>query len=369
MNNILSFKLFESFERGKYYNIIITPELEKYVKKYYWHKNMLQLIGKTLRGEYVVKSSIGGLSGYYGGIGEEYGPVFMTSQGYIPASCVIVDDGSKFHKPRKIEKRDIDPYDEEDWGWEWVKEGKDEPLPFYEGDRVIVTKKKSKYYNQTGIITYLDYVDSSNPMSSSAEVTLDYTISGCSKTVPIRLWDLEKIDSVRKITLEDPYGEEDWNDTYESKVNEIFDTEKTYPYEFYKKRSWMKPFVDHIYRFKSKDDVTYYVTVSYNSDLGRASVKFTDEANYTGIMNKVKDKYVNLENFDAINVLNTVFKICKDYYVKNSDKIKEVTTNTLDPKRLNIYKYLFGKYFPKWKMSSYKDNHGEFVIECRPIKK
>jgi len=379
----------------------------------------------------------------------------------------------------KLKNKEIDPYDEEDWGWketEGLKKYKDfaklnekeEPLPFYEGDRVIVTKKKSKYYNQTGTITYLDYVDSSNPMSSSAEVTLDYTISGCSKTVPIRLWDLEKIDPVRKITKEDPYGEEDWGDTYESflikdkehplvnrkkivaelndmlsgklvkfyttlgqkrelikkvtcsgffnkdfeyyfhtsnkmgdyyivdanrpitilpdpiitaddpygeedwnesKINEIFDTEKTYPYALFTKRSWMKPFVDHVYKFTSKDNVTYYVTLSLNTDLGRASVKFTDEANYKGIMNKIKDKYVNLENFDAINVLNTVFKISKDYYNQNKDKIKEVTTNTLDPKRLNIYKYLFGKYFPDWKMSSYTDNRGEFVIECKPVKK
>lgn len=173
-----------------------------------------------------------------------------------------------------------------------------------------------------------------------------------------------KVNGERKFNKTDPYGEKIWENR---KLNEIFDSNVTYEYKFVKSRK-MTQFTDLIYTFTSKDNVEYFVTVSYNEDFQSMSVKFTDKDNFKGLINKVKDKYVNLENFDAINVLNTVVKICKDFYDKNMDKIKMFTTSTLDDKRLRVYKYILRKYFKGWDVDSYVNTRGEIIIEAEPPK-
>ncbi len=185
------------------------------------------------------------------------------------------------------------------------------------------------------------------------------------KTYKIEGEEIEvKVNGERKFNKEDPYGEEVWEN---KRLNEIFDSNVTYEYKFVKSRK-MVQFTDLVYTFTSKDNVEYFVTVSYNKDFHSMSVKFTDKANFKGLMNKVKDKYVDLENFDAINVLNTVVKICKDFYDKNMDKVKMFTTSTLDEKRLRVYKYILRKYFKGWEVDSYVDPRGDIVIEAEPPK-
>jgi hypothetical protein len=279
---------------------------------------------------------------------ESNGKIYIVDEQY--KTYELDEDIEVKVKGKRVFTKD-DPYGEEIW------EGLNN-FPFMVGDRVTIRKKKSKNYNRTGTIIYLEYIDLSNILSNIAEIRLDFD----DKIILTNLQNLDKMVSKVKITPEDPYGEEIW----ESKVNELFETENTYPYQFVTKRKWMKPFVEHVYKFKSRDNITYYVTLSLNTDWGRASIKFTDEYNYKGIMNKIKDRYANLETHDAINVLNTVFKIGKDYYEKFKDQIKEVTTNTMDTKRLNIYKHIFSKYFKGWKMNSYTDKRGEFVLEFKP---
>jgi len=173
-----------------------------------------------------------------------------------------------------------------------------------------------------------------------------------------------KIKKIKNLDL-DPYCEEDWGYVQENKINELFETKNVYDFKLIKKRD-MFPFVDYIYTFTSRDNIEYYVTLSHNKDNDSMSVKFTDKKNFIGIRNKIKDKYVNMNNFDAINVLNTVVKICKDFYDENSDIIKKFTTSTLDEKRLRVYKYILKKYFKDWEVDSYIDPRGDIVIECKP---
>jgi hypothetical protein len=84
-------------------------------------------------------------------------------------------------------------------------------LPFKEGDRIIVTKKKSKNYKRTGTITYCEIGNH----SVYIEVLLDYS----DEPIGISYMDIDKIESKRKITPEDPLGEEIWDDVYENIKN------------------------------------------------------------------------------------------------------------------------------------------------------
>jgi hypothetical protein len=154
------------------------------------------------------------------------------------------------------------------------------------------------------------------------------------------------------------------NQIVEGMLNEeLFETEKTYDYSFYKKRK-MRQFTDYIYTFTSRDNIEYYVTVTYNEWYKSMSVKFTDKKNFKGLLNRIRDRYENMDKHDAINVLNTVVKICKDFYDKSKEPIDSFTTNTYDEKRTKVYKYILSKYFKGWIVNSRKDDDGQIIIDC-----
>ena len=325
----------------------------------------------------------------------------------------FINSNKKF---KKIENSELDPYGEEDWGWEEIKENVEnneiiEFIPFEQREKIDSDFKWTKkienivYYTEDEYNGYRKYSSGLNKnrdyLKKMEELLIgnfvqfykfDYEngefkepIKFKVKLVSYNMLGIIHIVSDKYITglmderkpikitkkkrifrEDDPYGEEEW-DVNESKINEIFDTNTTYEYKYVKTRKMMQ-FTDVVFTFTSKDDVQYFVTVSYNEDHNSMSVKFTDKANFKGIRNKVKDKYVNMDNYDAINVLNTVVKICKDFYDKNKEIIKSFTTSTLDEKRLRIYKYILSKYFKGWEVSSYVDPRGDIVIECEPKK-
>jgi len=253
-----------------------------------------------------------------------------------------------------------DPYGEEVW------ESTNQHL-FDPGDIAVYTGNKKE--RKRDLVKIKGYLHNNKDGSESYNVVFiekpnDYGVFACN-TDYLKLSKKGNFNFI--INKIDPYGEEIWDDIDENKINELFDTEKTYNYKFVKTRTWMKPFIDDIYRFTSKDNITYYVTITYDPDNGEASVKFTDKDHYFKLT-RLKDRYVNIDKHDAINVLNTVFKICKDYYDENKDEIMMVKTNTRDEKRLNVYEYIMKKYFKNWKVDTYSDEtKGEYYIECSPV--
>jgi hypothetical protein len=158
-----------------------------------------------------------------------------------------------------------------------------------------------------------------------------------------------------------------------NKINELFETEKTYDYQFVKKHTWMDPYIDFIYKFRSKDNILYFVTVSFNKMDNYLGVKFTDERGFNGTLkyllkNGPFDKYYEMNKHDAINVLNTVVKICKDFVTEHTTlNIKGFKTWTFSQKRVDVYKYILAKYFKGWNVNSYMNNKKEYEIECKPI--
>lgn len=297
---------------------------------------------------------------------------------------IEVDDYLSGVKRKRIENPELDPYGEEDWGYE-IQENKNylykdlaiyiktqseydliskklEELGYNWGNRHILPTDKNYFSNYKNFVLHL------NPDNSLSYGNLEFY----QKAYP----ELEIIDAVnylgdkigKKIerTDIDPYGEEDWGyEIQENKLNELFETEQAYNYKFVKKRK-MTPFVDYIYTFTSRDNIEYYVTLSHNKDVNSMSVKFTDKDHFVGLRNRIKDKYVDMDKFDAINVLNTVVKICKDFYDENKNIIKSFTTSTTDEKRLRVYKYILRKYFKGWEVESYFDPKGGIVINCEP---
>lgn len=96
---------------------------------------------------------------------------------------------------------DVDPYGEEIW-----ESNKVDFVDLHEGDRVIVIKK-GKNYNRIGTITYFEKESWHGNIYYHIEITLDYDEKRIGNVQPI---DLIKLDTERRITEKDPYGEEAW---------------------------------------------------------------------------------------------------------------------------------------------------------------
>jgi hypothetical protein len=134
---------------------------------------------------------------------------------YSAKNCIIkLNQNIKIKEVERIYTPE-DPLGEEIWDDVYENENIEES-PFKEGDRVIVTKKKSRYYNRTGIITYLDLRPGEYILSALAEVTLDYG----GEVFNTELQNLNKLESDRIFTEQDPLGEDDWDDyIYENTLN------------------------------------------------------------------------------------------------------------------------------------------------------
>ena len=283
-------------------------------------------------------------------------------------------------KKKRLEMvKDIDPYGEEIW--ESYYRSINEKLLSEDFDIILIDNKEDcerimKYAKEEG---YKDWGISYDRLSKHREDGKFYLYLYKSLSIT---WSIDSADSEKHIWSVDEFLKEIdkdeiiWYDKgkfIKNKMNELFETEKTYDYQFVKKHTWMDPYIDFIYKFRSKDNILYFVTVSFNKMDNYLGVKFTDESGFTGTLkyllkNGPFDKYYEMNKHDAINVLNTVVKICKDFVTEHTNlDIKGFKTWTFSQKRANVYKYILAKYFKGWNISSYMNNKKEYEIECKPI--
>jgi hypothetical protein len=313
--------------------------------------------------------------------------IFITVKEFIENVSEHIEKRRLKMKETHLKYIDIDPYGEENWIDENANsKNKIIPLPSpYPSTNAI-----RKWYDDN----YDNIVDKTISFVTKQwdRRTQDYELDNLEKFIIdayfsegyLFLVDEEKriykikgkkieiiLNKEKVINKNDPYDEENWENEY--KINEIFESERTYNYEFVKKNTWMDPYIDFIYKFKSKDNILYFVTVSFNKMNNYLGVKFADEKGFTGTLkyllkNGPFDKYYDMDKHDAINVINTVVKICKDFALEHRElNIKGFKTWTFNQKRVNIYKYILGKYFKGWDINSYLNKEKEYVIECKPI--
>ena len=139
---------------------------------------------------------------------------------------------------------------------------------------------------------------------------------------------------------------------FESSIFEIFELEKTYDY---------KPIGYNKYSFKSKDGTKYYVKIDHNVEDKTMTVIFSSKKYH--LISKVffggflKDQFTNKN--EPINILNTVIKICKDYYEQHSKEIQYFGISAFTKKRINVYLYIFKKYFKGWNIGEIKNDGGD----------
>lgn len=128
------------------------------------------------------------------------------------------------------------------------------------------------------------------------------------------------------------------------KVNELFDSNKTYSYiPVSKKKDPVKSKENFIYTFTSDDDTKYFVELE-NVEDEYLSCEFADEENYK---KGGKNKYKLTNKHDAIKIINTVIKIGVDFMKWHDIDMFAINT---DEDRLETYKYIMAKYFKGWDM-------------------
>jgi len=144
------------------------------------------------------------------------------------------------------------------------------------------------------------------------------------------------------------------------KLFELFDINITYEYEYMGiDKSKILIFDDHIgyiYKYKftsSLDGTKYYVKILHDTNDRFMTVSFSDKNQnpYISIMNNLfknstKDEFTNKN--EPLNILNTVIKICRDFYNDKSDEIDYFGISAYTKKRINVYLYIIKKYFKGW---------------------
>ena len=147
------------------------------------------------------------------------------------------------------------------------------------------------------------------------------------------------------------------------KLFELFDTDKTYDYQYIgvnkSKLLKYKDNVGYIYKYKfiSDDGSDYYVDIIFDKPDEFISVSFSDKKRH--LMNKVfkgalKDQFTGKN--EPLNILNTVIKICRDFYNQYSNEIKHFGISCFTKKRMKVYLYIFKKFFNGWNIGEIKND-------------
>lgn len=129
-------------------------------------------------------------------------------------------------------------------------------------------------------------------------------------------------------------------------------------------------YTTYIFKFRGKND-NYYVTITFfefNTEFFSCDFQIeedfiNDNKNKKDLLNRT---YTNTNKFDSFMVLSTVFKIIYDFYEYNKEILHSFSVTADDDKRHNIYKHMFMKFFPDWKLfKDEKDDNGQWSMDYK----
>lgn len=149
----------------------------------------------------------------------------------------------------------------------------------------------------------------------------------------------------------------------------MVDLNRYYDYEYIKTLDFIddgEKWHQFIYRFKSDKNI-YYARISYPEyDGSYFTIDFLEEDRYSDYDNFFDIEYKDLNQYDSMKVISTVFKIIKDYYEINKDILESFGFNATE-KRSRIYKYVISKIFPTWILESDKEKDGYWITHYRIV--
>lgn len=141
-------------------------------------------------------------------------------------------------------------------------------------------------------------------------------------------------------------------------INETVDLTNYYKYNLYKVYKNVDKdnikYITYVYTFLDDKNRKYYVNLYLDVNDGtKFSVDFMEEESYlNNIENSISPldyEFKNTNRFDSFKVLNTVFKIVKDFYQDNRIFLRTLIFSA-DFKRKEIYKKFINKVFPSWEL-------------------
>lgn len=161
------------------------------------------------------------------------------------------------------------------------------------------------------------------------------------------------------------------------KIFEIFESENFYPYFLISKINKKDDngiYTLFTYKFTTKDNLNYYIRVWFYfkpKELRKyyknfLTIDFLEEKQYEKNVD-IEDNinYENINKYDAIKVLNTVFTVLKEMKEKNNPWIISFDCTS---DRFEIYKYAVYKFLPGYIYVNFYDeeNKKEFFYLYNP---
>jgi len=155
---------------------------------------------------------------------------------------------------------------------------------------------------------------------------------------------------------------------------ELFNFDKTYDYELVEvDRSQLFSSNGHsgdIYLYKfisSLDQTKYYVQILHDFTSNYSTVSFSDKKYRSPLISILKGpgKDVLTNKNEPFNILNTVIKICKDFYDEHKNQIDCFYIKAHLKKRINVYTYIIKKYFKNWKIITKQEDEDLYSMTIK----